>query len=293
MVVIEGGTRLIVVTDLDGSLLDHHTYQWAAARAALNQLRRLAIPLIFNTSKTLAETAELQQTMGVEHPFIVENGAGVVIPVGYFNAVPADCVRLKAFYVKAFGPPYGDIRQTLSAMREREGFRFTGFGDMTGEEVARATGLTPQACQKAKQRLFSEPLLWHDADAALKSFTSILNKKGLRVTRGGRFVHVTGASDKGQAMDWLVDCYRRADSGSLDSGPRPQVMVLGDGNNDIAMLKRADSAVIIRSPVNPPPRWPGSEQALLTAACGPEGWNAAVQEKLVALSLIESTDRKG
>lgn len=45
----------LVSTDLDGTLLDHHTYSWHAALPALQKCSELAIPVVLNTSKTLAE----------------------------------------------------------------------------------------------------------------------------------------------------------------------------------------------------------------------------------------------
>jgi predicted mannosyl-3-phosphoglycerate phosphatase (HAD superfamily) len=48
--------RWIVVSDLDGSLLDHYSYSSEDAKPALDLLRQLDLPLILNTSKTLRES---------------------------------------------------------------------------------------------------------------------------------------------------------------------------------------------------------------------------------------------
>ena len=45
----------IVFTDLDGTLLDHHTYDYSPALPALAKLQEKQIPLVFCTSKTAAE----------------------------------------------------------------------------------------------------------------------------------------------------------------------------------------------------------------------------------------------
>ena len=74
--------HLIVFTDLDGTLLDHHSYSWRAASPAMAKLAANGIPLIFNSSKTAAEMRHLQNAMGIRAPFIVENGAAAVIPAG-------------------------------------------------------------------------------------------------------------------------------------------------------------------------------------------------------------------
>ena len=64
--------HLIVFTDLDGTLLDHHSYSWRAASPAMAKLAANGIPLIFNSSKTAAEMRHLQNAMGIRAPFIVE-----------------------------------------------------------------------------------------------------------------------------------------------------------------------------------------------------------------------------
>ena len=272
---------LIVVTDLDGTLLDHHSYRWQAAGAALAALAQQRIPLIFNTSKTLAETRVLQRRIGIDQPCIVENGAGVAIPARYFPAPPDDTEDQGGYYLKTLGVPYADIRTALIALRDAQGFEFTGFGDMDSGAIAACTDLPPEDAAAAAQRQFGEPLLWHDTEDRLQQFTDAISARGLRLTRGGRFIHVTGSSDKGRAMHWLAGQY---------GPPRPRVMALGDGENDIPMLLGADLAVLVRSPAHEPPTWPEDcsslpkhsrsprPTVLLTDKPGPEGWNDAVLE---------------
>ena len=47
--------KKIIFTDLDGTLLDSHTYSYKKAINALQLLKKKEIPLIFYTSKTRAE----------------------------------------------------------------------------------------------------------------------------------------------------------------------------------------------------------------------------------------------
>ena len=50
---------MLVFTDLDGTLLDHNTYSFSPALAAINKLKSLNIPIIPVTSKTLSELMTL------------------------------------------------------------------------------------------------------------------------------------------------------------------------------------------------------------------------------------------
>jgi len=73
-------TPYIVVTDLDGTLLDHYDYSWDKAQAALDFLQDRGIPVVINTSKTAKEVLTLQKRIGLDAAFIVENGSGIFIP---------------------------------------------------------------------------------------------------------------------------------------------------------------------------------------------------------------------
>ncbi len=71
--------KLVVFSDLDGTLLDHDAYSWDAAKPALDRLAERDIPVVLASSKTAREVEILQEQMGLSgRPAIVENGAGVI-----------------------------------------------------------------------------------------------------------------------------------------------------------------------------------------------------------------------
>ena len=84
----DNAQRWVVVTDLDGSLLDHHTYSFEAALPALSVLKEEGIPLILNTSKTRSECQDLAQKLGLLTPIVVENGGGISFPDGRMQLSP-------------------------------------------------------------------------------------------------------------------------------------------------------------------------------------------------------------
>ena len=67
----------IIFSDLDGTLLDHFTYQSIAASETLQQLQHANIPVILNTSKTFAELSIIREDLDLDTPFIIENGAAI------------------------------------------------------------------------------------------------------------------------------------------------------------------------------------------------------------------------
>lgn len=264
---------LLVFTDLDGTLLDEDSYSFASAIPALARLRELRIPLIAATSKTLAEAAGINAALGNPHPCIIENGSAVCVPVGYFPE-PLASGDSRGYEVVRCGPDYSWLTAELARLRDGQGYRFTGFADMSDAAVARLTNLTRPTAYNARQRLASEPLLWQDSREALHRFGEELRRRGLRLLRGGRFWHVLGMVDKGTAMDWLVGVYRR------NGLSRPITVALGDSPNDLDMLRAADVPVVIRRKDGSHLAALGRQGARLSVEAGPEGWSSSVLQIL-------------
>ena len=266
---------LLVFTDLDGSLLDHDTYDWQPASAWLTRLEQQAIPIIPTTSKTRAELLALRQELGLEQtPFIAENGAVIGLPPSWQHArLDRDPASPDGLVVKTPSMDVDYIRRRLDVVRERHGLRFRRMGEMDLAEVQALTGLSAAGAEQAMTREGSEPLVWEDDDAKLQALHETLRVDGLRLTRGGRFWHVMGAVDKGQASNWLVARFEAL------RGYRPRTIGLGDGPNDLALLAATDMAVVIAASHGQPMPLEGS-QIYRTKAQGPTGWSEGVSHWL-------------
>ena len=174
--------KLLVFTDLDATLVDHQTYSYEAALPAIARLKQLGHPIVFNSSKTIAEQQQLRAELDIQAPFIVENGAAVVIPSGTLD-IPADAEP----QTEIFGAPYEAIVETLANLRQQHGYRFRGFSDLDAAELAEITGLPLQGAIAAKQRLGTEPLMWEDDESRYSEFVAQLANSQLVTTRGGAF----------------------------------------------------------------------------------------------------------
>ena len=196
--------NLLVATDLDATLLDHQTYRYTAALPAIEKLKIYRCPIIFNSSKTEAEQTVLREALQIQAPFIIENGAAIVIPPGQLDHPK----NASTDAIKVFGPAYSELVDQLDDLRRRKGYRFRGFADLSATEIAEKTGLSLAGATAAQQRSGSEPLCWEDSEAAYAEFVAILSELGLQTTQGGRFRHVMGKTDKGIALTWLVERYK-------------------------------------------------------------------------------------
>lgn len=260
----------LVFTDLDGSLLDHHSYDWSPARPWLDRLKAEGVPVIPVTSKTRSEILPLRRELGLEDaPFIAENGALAGLPPAWCHARLDRGPGPDGLAIRTLGVDIGFIRKRLSVWRERLGIRFTTMSEMSLEELVDFTGLAEPEARLARLREGSEPLIWEEADERLAAFREGLEGDGLRLVRGGRFWHVTGDCHKGRAVAWLIDRFEAL------RGSRPLTLALGDGPNDIAMLEAVDQAVVIRGchDLSVSPDQPSLYRSVAT---GPAGWAEGV-----------------
>ncbi len=267
--------KKLLFTDLDGSLLDHHDYDYSASLPAIRSLRAQDIPWILTTSKTAAEVIELRAELENRYPFIVENGGGIFWETG--SLLPQYLPQHglvehwgEGFeYISLNRVLMPELLQLAASYKKQLKLSFIGFSDMSSQQVAEHTGLSLVKATKAKQRHFSEPLLWQDSEDNLLKFQKALEPHGLQLIKGGRFVHLMGLSNKGLALQWLAHYYHQAWSKPIET------MALGDGINDIPLLEASDCPVIIRSPVNPLPKVK-HPNVIVTQESGPLGWNQAV-----------------
>jgi mannosyl-3-phosphoglycerate phosphatase len=266
----------LVITDLDGTMMSHHDYRLDAARTALVRCQQSGIPVILNTSKTFAETLEIRRRLGIDDPFIVENGSCIYFPYEPFARKVRDRVegRIREGYIEAVcGQKQGVISKVLVQIGTSPAC-YTRLSQCSVQRAVELTGLKPTEAENAIAREFSEPLLWHGDAAELETFRQQLASHGLSTLQGGRFLHVIGQCDKGLAVQKLLALY----------GGNLRTIILGDSPNDAAMLEQADIACIVRSPSSDSLaallQANGVQADILTRNEAPKGWSEAVDRAL-------------
>jgi mannosyl-3-phosphoglycerate phosphatase len=266
------GTSDLIFTDLDGTLLDHHTYSFEPALPALKALKEKNIPLIICTSKTRAEIEKWRLELDNDHPFISENGGAIFIPKGYFSHKFCFERENDNYLVIELGTPYSQLREILNRIRNSLRLELKGFGDLSFEEVARLCGFSPEEARLAKKREYDEPFL-PDEENVIQKIREMASLSNLQVTRGGRFFHLMGENDKGEALRLLAEIYR-------EKTEYIETIALGDGLNDLPMLRAADHPILVQKPdgsYDPEVKIPNLH---LAPGIGPAGWNTSVLELL-------------
>jgi len=262
----------LVFTDLDGTLLEEGSYSCEAALPALRRLRTLQIPIVFCTSKTISETVVIQERLGLEDPFIVENGGAVYFRPGQLTEATLPIQRSGTWHRLSLGFSYSRLVSNLQNIQAQLGCRLKGFSDMSAAEIAQACGLSMADALRAKDRQYDEPFTVEgETPELMDSLDRVASDHGLRVTRGGRFHHLTGPNDKGQAVGMVLGAYARACHGT-------RCVALGDSPNDLSMLLAVDLPVIVQRPDGSwdPRLLERLPKAIKANGVGPAGWNQAV-----------------
>ncbi|WP_313108141.1 mannosyl-3-phosphoglycerate phosphatase-related protein [Atlantibacter sp.] len=264
---------LLIVSDLDGCLLDSHTQEWDPAIPMLDSLREHHIPVILCSSKTAAETIAIQRELGLQgEAFIAENGAVIQL-----NEEWDDHPQYPRMIN---GDTHESIRKVINELRHTHGYKFTTYDDVDDAMIGEITGLPAKMIALAKLQEASQTLIWRDSDERLSSFNDELNSLGLCMLEGGHFWHVLDQrGGKGSALTWLIDQYRHRE------GKRPVTIAIGDSPNDVSMLDVANYAVIVHGYSKQPVvvKNDDPERVYRTKAHGPEGWTEGLEHFLSPL----------
>lgn len=263
--------QLIIFTDLDGTLLNSETYDYAATVPIIQQLKSLKIPVVPVTSKTRAEVSTLRKDIGLSDPFVTENGSGIFVEVNHnpFKEPPGE--QEDDYFVVELGCPYVQARAGLRAISMDLRRSLYGFGDMTIERLQKCTGLSAKDAKEAKEREFSEPFIT-PRNIPSEQLVEIINSFGFNIVVGDRFSHLIGPeAGKGNAVKRLVALYQSI----LPPGETIVTIGLGNSPNDLDMLEHVDHPIVLPGIKGPHPQLDNRGWAIAPSPA-PQGWVEAV-----------------
>jgi mannosyl-3-phosphoglycerate phosphatase len=262
--------KLIIFTDLDGTLLDRDTYSFEAAIPVLRVLKQNAIPLVLTSSKTRAEIELYRKKLENHHPFISENGGAIFVPKGYFSfQFPCDRGS-EGYLVLELGTFYPLIIGVLNSIKKETGIRIRAFSDLTEEELTSLCGLSLREAEFAKKREYDEPFMIEGGKREVEMVKEKIEEKGMNYVWGGRFHHIFGKNDKGKAVEILKELYENEFFSISTVG-------VGNSLNDLPMLLAVDHPVFLKGREDHPLEIPLKIQNLtILDGTGPFVWKEAL-----------------
>ena len=269
MLKLSKSSQLMIITDVDGTLIDQRTYSYELSLPAVRRLQAKRIPIVLCSTKTSAEIILLWRELELDAPFICENGGAIYMPRDYLKVALLGLKTDGPFEVLEIGIDVDRLRVALADAARACGVTLRTFGQMDVDEIAALTGLSLDQAARALQRHYDEPFLVQSGDG--KKMVVMLRAKKLTVTRGDRFYHLSGGHSKRDAVEALLNLHRDQYGQVISIG-------LGNSANDGPMLSAVDRPVLVR---NPDGRWDGTVVEAIpdverTIGTGPQGWREAI-----------------
>ncbi|MFQ5964538.1 MAG: HAD-IIB family hydrolase [Candidatus Scalinduaceae bacterium] len=263
--------KIIIFTDLDGTLLDHRTYSYSEAEEALKLVKERKVPLILCSSKTRDEIEVYRKKLSNSEPFISENGGAIFIPQRYmdlkfeFDKVEND------YLIIEMGSEYKTLVDALEKIKIKSGIKIKSINEFDVDEIMRLTGLNKEEALLAVKRKYSLPFIINGRESEFKCIKDEILSKGLNYTEGAIFIHLMGANDKGKAVKILTDIFKR-------NLPETKIITagIGDSLNDLPMLEVVDRAFLVKKESGNYEERIKVENLVYADGIGPVGWNKAV-----------------
>ena len=213
-----------VVTDVDGTLMDH-AYDLTPAKETIKFLQGLSIPIILCTSKTAAEVEVIRNQLSLNDPYIVENGAAI-----YGE-------NLRKFNGKIIlGEKYEVLEVILKTISNQINYDLIPLNNLSDEDATELTGLRGIALTLMRDRHWSMPFL-NPPDYLEKILHETCIKHEVVFFRGNRMSHLLSkSSDKGKAILKLKHATKNLNV---------KVIGLGDSPNDLPLLLNSDYRIVI------------------------------------------------
>ncbi len=234
----------MVMTDLDGCVLDPKTYKYDKTLPLIQRLRKQDIEIIFNSSKTRAEQLLYMDRLGLKDiVFIVENGAAIYIPKKKVSLHVIEnntkCTDHEDYYVCILGKTVDEIKNMIIDIIEKYRDHIIWMDEITPRLFSELTGLPEDEAVLALKREYSYLFIPKTKDrATIDEVLSKIRERGLNIQVGGVGIsQINGDHDKGKALLLLRDIvkeYRDA-----------HIIAVGDAMNDAPMLKIADTGVLL------------------------------------------------
>ena len=260
--------KILIFTDLDGSLLDRDTFKFDEIKDYIRQLISKGIFIIPNTSKTEKEILEFNSDLGSSLPFISENGSSINGLNLLNKDLPQELIlsREKEILLEIF-------KKTVSPNLQN---KCKWLSEMDTRNQSLILGLEHKKLKMALDRKFTLPFIFNGNKNQKKELSKIIKNKGLFLQEGGRVIHLTDRVNKAKALKVFVRFYKK-------NNKNVKTIAVGDNYNDLDMLKTSDFPCLVFNdkftldeiPIN---------NLIITNKPSPEGWADVIKMALVKIN---------
>ena len=257
--------KIIIFTDLDGSLLDRETFNFDSIKNYIFKLLKKEIFIIPNSSKTKKEIILFNKELKKNLPIICENGSAIYGLNSLNKNLPDNIIlsRDKDEIYKIFKKSIPKKLQSKCMFIHK----------MSEKKQVDIMGLKGKNLRLALKREYSIPFIFNDNKTQKMKLNKLISLSGLSLHEGGRVLNLCDKVSKALAMKKLVKIYKKIDTRKLI------IIGVGDNYNDLEMLKSSNFPCLVfndkfkKDKIN-------IKSCLVSSKSSPEGWEEVVKMAL-------------
>ncbi len=260
--------KILIFTDLDGSLLDRETFKFDKIKNYIIHLLSEGIFIIPNSSKTEKEIISFNRELGFELPYISENGSAIIglnlLNKNFPNKIILS--REKDDLIKIFNTRVPESLKNKCKLVLK----------MDKKKQNSILGLSGTSLKNATNRNYTIPFLFEGSKIEKGKLSKILKSHSLTLQEGGRVINLCDNVNKVKSMNKVVRIYKKIETNT-------KVIAVGDNYNDLDMLKNSDLPCLVFNDkfrldqIN-------INNLLVSNKPSPEGWADVIKKALVKLN---------
>ena len=221
---------VVIFTDLDGSLLHRDTFKFDSIKDYIKSLINIGIIIIPNSSKTEKEIEKFNEELGVELPYISENGS-VIHGLNLINQnFPNEIIlsRKKEELLKTFNEktPEKLLNKCFQISK------------LSKKEQEKIFGQKDDKLKDALQRKYTLPLLFNGNNSEKNKLLKVLSSNSLTLQEGGRVLNLCDNINKIKSMNRVIKILKKTED-------KIKTIAVGDNYNDLEMLKNSDLPCLV------------------------------------------------
>ena len=256
-----------IFTDLDGSLLHRDTFKFDPIKNYIKNLVNDGIIIIPNSSKTEKEIESFNEELGIQLPYISENGSSIhglnLINNNFPNKIILS--REKEELLKIFNDK---IPKKLKD-------KCTQVLKINKKEQEKIFNLKDNKLKDALNRKYTYPFLFRGDKNEKNKLLKVLNSNLLTLQEGGRVLNLCDNINKVKSMNRVIKILKKTED-------KIKTIAVGDNYNDLDMLKNCDIPCLVFNDqfkldkIN-------IENLIFSNKPSPEGWADVIKTALVKL----------
>ena len=221
---------IIIFTDLDGSLLHRDTFKFDTIKDYIKSLVSKGIIIIPNSSKTEKEIEKFNEELGVNLPFISENGSSIHGLNLITSNFPDKLVlsREKEELIKIF-------ENKVPEKLKEKCFQIS---KMSKKEKENILGQKDEKLKDALNRKYTLPFLFKGDKNEKNRLLKILNSNSLTLQEGGRVSNLCDNINKVKSMNRVIKILKKTED-------KIKTIAVGDNFNDLEMLRNCDIPCLV------------------------------------------------